>query len=86
MPLWVSGEQLRAMFEGVVLAEYHCHYDWRTHKITGIRDRVFYPARFASPQSTLLSLNPYEAMVVYHPELDGGRCASPRLSSCCCSS
>ena len=27
--LWVSGEQLRAAFENVVLAEYHCRYDWR---------------------------------------------------------
>jgi hypothetical protein len=26
---WVSGEQLRAVFENVVLAEYHCRYDWR---------------------------------------------------------
>jgi hypothetical protein len=30
--LWVSGEQLRAMFEKVVLAEYRCHYDWQGHK------------------------------------------------------
>jgi hypothetical protein len=29
--LWVSGEQLRATFENVVLAEYHCRYDWRGH-------------------------------------------------------
>ena len=27
--LWVSGEQLRAVFDNVVLAEYRCRYDWR---------------------------------------------------------
>ena len=26
--LWRSGEQLRAVFENVLLAEYHCRYDW----------------------------------------------------------
>jgi hypothetical protein len=34
--LWVSGEQLRAVFEHVVLAEYRCHYDWRARKVTDI--------------------------------------------------
>ena len=29
--LWVSGEQLRAAFENVILAEYHCRYDWQHH-------------------------------------------------------
>jgi hypothetical protein len=33
--LWVAGEQLRAMFEHVVLAEYRCRYDWRDHKVQG---------------------------------------------------
>jgi hypothetical protein len=63
--LWVSGEQLRATFEHVVLAEYRCHYDWRDRKVTGIREGVFYPTRFASPQGTLLPLTPQEFMVVY---------------------
>jgi hypothetical protein len=56
--LWVSGEQLRATFEHVVLAEYRCHYDWRDRQVTGIRERVFYPTRFAPPQGTLLLLTP----------------------------
>ena len=30
--LWVYGEQLRAMLENVVLAEYHCRYDWQDRK------------------------------------------------------
>ncbi len=63
--LWVSGEQLRATFEHVVLAEYRCHYDWRDRQVTDIREGVFYPTRFASPQGTLLPLTPQEFMVVY---------------------
>jgi hypothetical protein len=30
--LWVSGEHLRAAFDNVVLAEYHCRYDCQTGK------------------------------------------------------
>src|SRR6266568_861665 len=66
--LWVYGEQLRAVLDNVVLAEYHCHYDWRTHNVMEIRDGVFYPTRFASPQGTFIPLNPYEALVVYRPQ------------------
>jgi transposase InsO family protein len=63
--LWVAGEQLRAVFEHVVLAEYRCHYDWRDRKVTHIREGVFYPTHFASPQGTFLPLTPQECMVVY---------------------
>jgi hypothetical protein len=69
--LWVSGEQLRAMFEGVVLAEYHCHYDWRDRQVTDIRAGVFQATRFASPQGRLIPLTPHDAVVVY-------RARSPR--------
>ena len=65
--LWVYGEQLRAVLDHVVLAEYHCRYDWRDHKVHDIHDGVFYPTRFASPQGALLSLNPHEALVLYRP-------------------
>jgi transposase InsO family protein len=65
--LWVYGEQLRAVLDNVVLAEYHCRYDWQTRKVTEIRDGVFYPTRFASPQGTLIPLNPQESLVVYRP-------------------
>jgi hypothetical protein len=64
--LWVSGEQLRATFEHVVLAESRCHDAWRDHKVAAIREGVFYPTRFAPPQGTLLPLTPQECMVVYH--------------------
>ena len=51
----------------ISLAEYHCRYEWREQKVTDIRDGVFYPTRFASPQGTLIPLNPQEALVVYRP-------------------
>jgi transposase InsO family protein len=65
--LWVYGEQLRAVLDHVVIAEYHCRYDWRTHKVTEIRDGVFFPTRFASPQGTLIPLNPQESLILYRP-------------------
>jgi putative transposase len=66
--LWVYGEQLRAVLDNVVLAEYRCRYDWRTHKVTEIRDGVFYPTRFASPQGALIPLTPQESLVLYRPQ------------------
>jgi hypothetical protein len=65
--LWVYGEQLRAVFDHVVLAEYHCRYDWRDRKVTEIREGVWYLTRFASPQQALIPLNPQECVVVYRP-------------------
>jgi transposase len=65
--LWVYGEQLRAVLDPVVLAEYHCHYDGRTHKVKDIRDGVFYATRFASPQGSLVPLTPQESLVLYRP-------------------
>jgi transposase InsO family protein len=65
--LWVYGEQLRAVLDQVVLAEYHCHYDGRMRKVTDIRDGIFYPTRFASPQGTLIPLTPQETLVLYRP-------------------
>jgi hypothetical protein len=61
----VSGEQLRAVFEHVLLAEYHCHYDWQHHQVEEIRPGVFYPTRFASRQSTLIPFTPQDSVVVY---------------------
>ena len=67
--LWVYGEQLRAVFENVVLAEYHCRYDWQDRKVKTIQAGTFYPTRFASPQGALIPLNPQEALVVYRPRV-----------------
>lgn len=52
--LWVYGEQLRAILDHVVLAEYRCRDDWRDQHVKDIRDGVFYPTRFASPQGALI--------------------------------
>ena len=64
--LWVYGEQLRAMVDHVVLAEYHCRYDRHTRHVHDIRDGVFYVTEFASPQGSLIPFNPHESVVVYH--------------------
>src|SRR4029434_8480636 len=74
--LWVYGEQLRAMLDNVVLAEYHCRYDWRDHKVSDVRDGVFYPTPFAAIQGTLIPLNAQEAIVLYRPK---SRIRQPRL-------
>jgi hypothetical protein len=66
--LWGYGEQLRAVLDQVILAEDHCRDDWRTHKVPEIRDGIFYPTRFVSPQGSLLSLTPQESLVLYHPQ------------------
>ncbi len=77
--LWVSGEQLRAVFDNVVLAEYRCRYDWRERQVTDIRDGVLYPTRFASPQGALIPRNAQESLVVYRPQ--GLRRQTRRFSS-----
>jgi transposase InsO family protein len=63
--LWVAGEQLRAVFENVLLAEYHCRYDWQDRHVKDIREGLRYQTRFASPQGALIPLTPQECLVVY---------------------
>jgi hypothetical protein len=67
--LWVYGEQVRAMFEHVVLAEYRCRYDWQDRHVKEVRDGVFYATPFASPQGSLIPLNAQESLVLYRPQL-----------------
>jgi len=66
--LWVYGEQLRAMLDNGVLAEYHCRYDWRDHKIREGRDGVFSPTPFTAIQGVLVPLNEQEVIVLYRPK------------------
>jgi Integrase core domain/Homeodomain-like domain len=66
--LWVYGQELRAVFDNVVLAAYHCRYDLRDRRVTDIRAGSFPATRFASSQGTLLPLNPHEALVLYRPQ------------------
>jgi hypothetical protein len=63
--LWIAGEQLRATFDNVILAEYHCRYDWQDGKVKEIRGGIFYPTRFASSQGRLIPLTPQDCVVVY---------------------
>jgi hypothetical protein len=63
--LWVAGTQLRAAFDHVILAEYHCRYDWRDRRVKDVRPGVFHLTRFASSQGTLLPLTPHDSLVVY---------------------
>lgn len=73
--LWVAGTQLRAAFDHVILAEYHCRYDWRDRRVQEVHHGVFHLTRFASPQGTLLPLTPHDSLVVYRAR--GKRRASP---------
>ena len=64
--LWVYGHELRAVFEHVVLAEYHCRYDLRDRKVKDIRDGRYSPHDdFTSDQGSLIALNPQESLVLY---------------------
>jgi hypothetical protein len=64
--LWVYGNERRAVFKNIVLAEYACRYDMRDRKVKDIRDGRYFPHDdFASDQYTLIPLNPQESLVVY---------------------
>jgi transposase InsO family protein len=63
--LWVAGTQLRAAFDHVILAEYHCRYNWRDRRVRDVRPEVFHATHFASPQGTLLPLTPQDSLVIY---------------------
>jgi transposase InsO family protein len=76
--LWVAGERLRAAFDQVILAEYHCHYDWRDRKVKDIREGVFHHTRYASPQRALIPLTPQESLGVYRARSNRRR--GPRVA------
>jgi transposase InsO family protein len=68
--LWVHGQELRAVFDQVLLAEYHCHYDLREGKVKDIGVSQVYPSPFAARQAqgSLIERNPWESLVVYRPQ------------------
>jgi transposase InsO family protein len=66
--VWVYGEQMRAMFENVVLAEYRCRYDWQDRHVKEVRGGMFYATPFASPQGSLIPLHGQESLVIYRPK------------------
>jgi transposase InsO family protein len=67
--LWVYEDQLRAVWDSVVLAEYHCRYDGHKRHVRDIRHGTFYTTRFASPQGALIPLKPEDSVVVYRPKM-----------------
>ena len=66
--LWVADKRLRATFDHVVLADYHCRYDGRDRRVTDVREGVFHATRFASPQGTLIPLTPENSCVVHQAQ------------------
>ena len=67
--LWVAGEDLRAVYDHVLLAEYACHYDLRTHQVTHLRLGQWYPSPFAARQAqgALVERTPRDSIVVSRP-------------------
>jgi len=69
--LWLDGDQLRAVVDHVLVAEYTCHYSWRTRRITALHHGTFYATRFVSPQGLLFPFNPHESLILYRPPAGG---------------
>jgi len=67
--LWVAGDELRAVYEHVLLAEYTCHYDLRTGTVTRLRLEQWYPSPFATRQAqgALLERTPQDSVIVVRP-------------------
>jgi hypothetical protein len=66
----VDGQELRAVFDKVLFAEYHGHDDRREGKVQDLRVSRLYPSPFASrqQQGSLIERNPRESVVVYRPK------------------
>ena len=66
MYLWVAGEDLRAVYDHVLVAEYACHYNLRTGTVTDLRLGQWYPSPFAARQAqgTLVERTPQDSVVV----------------------
>ena len=67
--LWVAGEDLRAVYDHVLLAEYTCHDDLRTGQVTRLRLGQWYPSPFAARQAqgALLERTPQDSRIVSRP-------------------
>ena len=67
--LWVAGEDLRAVYDHVLLAEYSGHYDLRTGMVTRLRLGQGYPSPFAvrQAQGALLERTPQDSVIVSRP-------------------
>src|SRR5262249_18668123 len=67
--LWVAGEDLRAVYDQVLVAEYACHYNLRTGTVSHLRLGHWYPSPFAARQAqgTLVERTPQDSVVVARP-------------------
>jgi transposase InsO family protein len=67
--LWVVGEELRAVYDHGLLAEYACHYDLRTGTVTRLCLGQWYPSPFAARQAqgVLLERTPQDSRIVVRP-------------------
>ena len=68
--LWVSGEDLRAVYDQVLLADYACHYNLRTGTVTHLRLGQWYPSPFAARQA--------QGALLERTPQDSGSCRAPR--------
>jgi hypothetical protein len=77
--LWVSGEDLRAVYAQVLVAEYHCHYDLRTRQVTHLRLGQWYPSPLAARQAqgALVERTPQDSIVVSRPPSVRRQAAGP---------
>ncbi len=80
--LWVAGEDLRAVYDHVLLAEYTCRYDLRTGQVTRLRLGQWYPSPFAARQAqgALLERTPQDSRIVSRPPAVRRSTASPLLA------
>lgn len=67
--LWVAGEELRAVYDHVLVAEYTCHDDLRTGTVTRLRLGQGYPRPFAARQAqgALRERPPQDSVIVVRP-------------------
>ena len=77
--LWVAGEDLRAVYDQVLVAEYACHYNLRTGTVSHLRLGHWYPSPFAARQAqgTLVERTPQDSVVVARPPAMRRPAASP---------
>jgi len=80
--LWGAGEDLRAVYDHVLLAEYTCHDDLRTGQVTRLRLGQWYPSPFAARQAqgALLERTPQDSRIVSRPPAVRRSTASPLLA------
>ena len=67
--LWVYEDQLRAVWDSLVLAEYHCRYDGPKRQVRDICHGTFSATHLDSPQGALIPRKAEEFVVVYRPKM-----------------